>query len=91
MSLKSRKSIDTAGPDNHEEQIVSFRREDDGTFTRVTKRVVRDWKTGTAKPQKKLDQEDGPYTLCKRADEAEASFTIEGPDGSPMTLYFKRA
>ncbi len=90
MSLKSRKSIDTVGPDNHEEQIVSFRKEKDGTYTRVVKFVIRDWKTGTTKRQQKRDYEEGPFSLCKSADDPDASFTITGPDETPMTLYFKR-
>lgn len=90
MSLKSRKSIDTAGPDNHEEQIVSFRREKDGSYTRVVKFVIRDWKTGAAKHQQKRDYEEGPYSLCKATDNPDASFSIMGPDENPMTLYFKR-
>ena len=90
MSLKSRKSIDTVGPDNHEEQIVSFRKEKDGSYTRVVKFVIRDWKTGTAKHQKKRDYEDGPFSLCSPEDEPDASFSIVGPDEALMTLYFKR-
>ena len=42
MSLKSRKSIDTAGPDKHDEFIITFRREPDKTYTKVTKKMSRD-------------------------------------------------
>ena len=44
MSLKSRKSIDRAGPDRHDETIISFRREPDMTYTKITKTLSRDWK-----------------------------------------------
>ena len=36
MSLKSRKSIDKAGPDRHDETVVTFRKEPDKTFTKIT-------------------------------------------------------
>jgi len=49
MSLKSRRSIDTAGPEPHTEISVSFRRNTDGTYTKVTATSIRDWKTNQIK------------------------------------------
>ena len=90
MSLKSRKSIDQAGPDNHEEKIVSFRKESDGTYTKVTKTMVRDWKTSTIKSLKKLpDVEEGPCSLCGPDDQYDEVMTYEDFDGTMKSIYFR--
>ena len=65
MSLKSRKSIDKAGPDNRDETVVTFRKEADKTYTKVTKTMTRDWKTGQVKKGFTRPIEDGPYTLVQ--------------------------
>ena len=54
MSLKSRKSIDSVGPDYHEEVSVTFRRDPDSTYTKITKTMRRDRKTGQIKEMKRI-------------------------------------
>ena len=90
MSLKSRKSIDMAGPDNHEERVTSFRKESDGKYTKIIKFIVRDWKTGQVKKSKQKDLEDGPYILCEKHKNPEDSFEIQDAAGNTLVLYFKR-
>ena len=90
MSLKSRKSIDKAGPDNHDETIVTFRRESDRTFTKVTKILSRDWKTGQVKTGHDRPIEDGPYELVSSSDDYDEETQYQDFDGSDKFMYFKK-
>ena len=90
MSLKSRKSIDQAGPDNHEEKIITFRKEKDGTFTKLTKTKIRDWKTGGVKSQNNLPIiEEGPFSLVAPDQDYDEVTAYEDFDGTTKRLYFK--
>ena len=92
MSLKSRKSIDKAGPDRHDEIIITFRREPDGTFTKITKTMSRDWKTGDVKEMKRSKTiEDGPFELITDTDNYDEKMSYEDIDGNMKYMYFKRA
>jgi hypothetical protein len=92
VSLKSRKSIDQAGPDNHEEKVISFRKEPDGTYTKITKTMIRDWKTSSVKSLKRLpDIEEGPFVLSEASDQYDEEMTYQDFDGSIKRMYFKRA
>ena len=91
MSLKSRKSIDQAGPDNHEEKIVYFRKDKDGTYTKVIKTTIRDWKTSTVKTLKRLpDIEQGPFKLVGPDEEHDETQSYEDFDGKISHMYFKQ-
>ena len=92
MSLTSRRSIQHAGPDTHEETIVSFRREKNNTYTKVTNKVERDHKTGGVKEQKRLTPtEEGPYSLVKNIEEGfDERVAYEDIDGSLAYMYFKK-
>ena len=90
MSLKSRKSIDKAGPDEHDEFIVTFRKEADKTFTKVTKKLSRDRKTGGVKELKKdKPVEEGPFELTDNTDYDE-KVEYQDFDGQTRFMYFKR-
>ena len=90
MSLKSRKSIDQAGPDNHEERIVSFRKEKDGTYTKITKTKIRDWKTSAVKTLKRLpDVEEGPFKVVRGDESYDEVQAYEDFDGKTQKIYFK--
>ena len=81
MSLKSRKSIDIAGPDLKEEKVVHFRKESDKTYTKVTKILTRDLKTGVVKGENLPGLEEGPYKLTKSStdyDEKTEYLDLEG-------------
>jgi hypothetical protein len=87
----SRKNIHRAGPDPHDEVIISFRMESDKTYTKVTKVMVRDWKTGGIKSYKKNKPiEEGPYELTANVDEYDEKMDYEDYDGSMTSIYFKK-
>jgi hypothetical protein len=88
MSLKSRKSIDRAGPDYHKEKTVSFRRESDNTYTKVITHTVRNWKDSQIKQSKDENIESGPYELSNE-DEYDEKILYEDFDGSDKYLFFK--
>lgn len=90
MSLKSRRSIDKAGPDVHDEFIVTFRKEADKTYTKVTKKLSRDWKTGSVKELKRdKPVEDGPFALSNE-DDYDEKVVYQDFDGETKHMYFKR-
>ncbi len=91
MSLKSRKSIDTAGPDKHDETVITFRKEPNGTYTKVIKTMTRDWKTGGVQQLKRLKPvEDGPFVLSRDPDDYDEKTSYEDIDGTIQYMYFKR-
>jgi len=86
----SRKNIHRAGDWKHEEVVTSFRREENSTYTKVTKIVSRDWKTGGVKSQKKKKPvEEGPYVLAA-ADDYDEKMNYQDQDGSDTSIYFKK-
>jgi hypothetical protein len=89
MSLKSRRSIDMAGPEPHTETSVSFRRNEDGTYTKVTATSVRDWKTNQIKKGRTKPIEEGPYVLTIDPNEADEAVSYEDIDESIQYMYFK--
>lgn len=92
MSLTSRKSIRKAGPDKHQEKIVSFRREEDKSYTKITKEITRDWKTGgIRKTKKNVSVEQGPYELVSGPEVFDEKIAYEDIDGSTKFLYLKKS
>lgn len=88
MSLKA---VHIAGPDHHDEIITHFRREEDKTYTKVTKTMRRDWKTGGIKEMKRNKPvEVGPYKLVSSEEEADEKLLYEDIDGKTAYMYFKR-
>ena len=91
MSLKSRKSIDSVGPDYHNEISVSFRREADGTYTKVTKTMRRDRKNGSIKEMKREKPvEVGPFEVVNSSDAYDEKMEYLGFDGIKNYIYLKR-
>jgi hypothetical protein len=91
VSLKSRRSIDKAGPDEHDEFIVTFRKEADKTFTKVVKKLSRDWKTGGIKEMKRdKPVEDGPFELTNDPSDYDEKVEYQDFDGETKFMYFKR-
>jgi hypothetical protein len=90
VSLKSRKSVDSAGPDIHEETSVSWQRNDDKTYTKVTKVTHRDRKTGVVKPMKRLEPiVEGPYDVVGSAEESDTQFEYLGMNNETAYVYLK--
>ena len=91
MSLKSRKSIDKAGPDNHDETVVTFRREDDKTYTKIIKTLCRDRKSGEIKDRKRDEVvEEGPFEITSDSSNYDERTSYEDIDGSIRYMYFKK-
>jgi len=90
LSLVSRKSIQRAGPDKHEEVVKMFRKEQDGTYTKITKKMVRDHKTGLVKESKSGVAEDGPYEKVSAGQDFDEETRYEDPDGNIVSIFFKR-
>lgn len=81
--------VGKAGPDKHEEIVITFRREEDKTYTKLTKILSRDWKTGGISQMKRLPAtEEGPYIISSEKDYDE-KVEYEDIDGSTNWMYFK--
>jgi hypothetical protein len=89
MSLKSGKSIDQSGADNHVEKITIFRLNNDQTYTKITKSRVRDWKTSGVKSGRIKDVEDGPYRIGDK-NNFDDFMIYEDVSGEKKTIYFKK-
>lgn len=83
--------IGKAGPNKKDEVVISFRRDEGGTFTKITTIMTRDWKTGGV-TQKKSNEpiEEGPYTATTDSDDCDETIEYEDIDGSTQYLYFKK-
>ena len=91
MSLKSRKSIDTAGPDIRDETVITFRKEKDKTYTKITKTLSRDWKTGHIRKGYSKPTEDGPYVLVSdELQDFDEKVSYQDIDESIKFMYFKK-
>ena len=82
-----------AGMDRRDEFITTFRKEEDGTYTKVTKKMARDWNTGAIKHLKRNnpDIEEGPYHLVKSTDTYDEKIEYENFEGGRDFLYFSKA
>jgi hypothetical protein len=82
-------NIKKAGPDRHQEKIVSYRREEDATYTKVTQVMSRDHKTGQIKILKRIKPvEEGPYELTSDLTNYDERMPYQEIDGSEHFLYF---
>jgi len=90
LSRGSRKSIEREGPDIHEEISVSWVRNPDKTYIKVTNVTQRDRKTGKIKPMKRLKPVSvGPFMAVDSAAEADDQFEYLDFDGNPGVVYLK--
>ena len=91
MSLKSRKSIDRAGPDLHDEVSITFRREPDKTYMKITTITRRDWKTGIVKSMKRLIPiEEGPFEVTQDSDNYDEKIEYQDFGGETKFTYLRR-
>jgi hypothetical protein len=78
-----------AGPDKHDEDILSFKQNKDGTFTKIVVPSIRDWKTNQRFKGKIKPIESGPYIIVNSPDEADEVQSYEDINGSIQYMYFK--
>ncbi len=91
MSLKSRKSIDSVGPDYHDETSITFRRETDGTYTKITKTMRRDRKNGSIKEMKRIKPiESGPYEVTSDTSGYDEKIQFQDFSGEMMFVYLRK-
>jgi len=90
MSVTGRVGI--KGLDRFSENIISFRREDNGTYTKIIKKVTRNRSTNEVKYHKKNNPiiEEGPYILVADSDDFDEKQVYEGWDGEKAFLYFAK-
>ena len=81
-----------AGYDRRDELIVTFRREDNGYYTKLTKKMARDFNTGAITHLKRNNPviEEGPYELTTSTDSYDDKMEYENFEGQRDFLYFKK-
>jgi hypothetical protein len=81
-----------AGADRRDEYIITFRKEENGLYTKLTKKMARDWKTGAIKHLKRNNPivEEGPYKLTVSSDGFDDKVEYENFEGDLDFLYFKK-
>jgi hypothetical protein len=80
------------GISRFQECVITFRKDEDNTYTKITKVLTRDRATSAIKYYKKNNPiiEEGPYEIVKSTVDYDEKIEYEGFGGMKEFLYFRK-
>jgi 5-hydroxyisourate hydrolase-like protein (transthyretin family) len=74
-----------------DENVIAFRKERDGSYTKLTKKLTRDRSTGAVRYLRKNNPviEEGPYQVVSHTEDYDEKLGYENFEGKEVYMYFK--